>query len=63
MPSDVKMVKNNYNKCVKFLGTFLFCCSFSYSASDTLKENSIVYKKLAPDVKHKLMSYEDYVSA
>ena len=62
MSSDIKIFKNDYNKCIQFLGTFLFVCSFGHSASDTLKENSIVNKKLSSDVKHQLMSYNNCVS-
>ena len=61
--SDVNAFKNNYGKCIKFLGTFLFCCSFGFSASDTLKEDSIVHKKLASEAQGKLMTYEKSVCA
>ena len=49
--SDIPSFKNNYANCIKFLGTFMFCYSFGFSVSDTLKEDSIVYKKLVPEVK------------
>ena len=63
LSSDMPSFKNNYANCIKFLGTFMFCCSFGFSASDALKEDSIVYEKLAPGVKIKLMTYEEHVRA
>ena len=63
LSSGMPSFKNNHENCVKILGTFMFCCSFGFSSGDTLKENSIVYEKLAPEVKIKLMAYEEYVRA
>ena len=61
--SDMPTFKNNDVKCIKFLGTFLFCCSFGFSASDALKDDSIAHRKLAPKVKIKLMAHEEHVRA
>ena len=63
LSSDTPSFKNDYGNCVKFLGTFMFCCLFGFSSGDTLKVNSIVHEKLAPEAKIKLMAHEEHVRA
>ena len=59
--SSINTFKNNYDKCIQFVGTFLFCSSFGFSVSDALKEDSIVHRKLAREAQTKIMAYEECV--
>ena len=60
MNSDIKMFKNNHDKCTQFFGTFVFCSLIRFSAGDALKDKSI-NTMLMLDIKSKLMSHDDYV--
>ena len=59
MNSEIIFLKNNYDKCAQFLGTFLFCSLIGVFTGDVLKYVSI-RSLLISEIKSKLMTYDEY---